>query len=56
MKRNLKKVLSQLKAEEKDANKVLQSLNVKKDCTVTFKDIWKDYQHFKIAYYWTQMD
>ena len=34
----------------------MNSLDPKKDCQLTFKDIWNDYKHFKTAYYYTQVD
>lgn len=43
-----------MKAQEVDTNQALQSLDVKKDCEVTFKDIWIDYKNFKSAYYYEQ--
>ena len=35
-------------------NQQLQELDVKKDCNLTFKDIWVDYRNFKDAYYFHQ--
>ena len=35
-------------------NKALQELDVKKDCNLTFSDIWADYRNFKDAYYYHQ--
>ena len=54
MKKKISKIIASPLMTKPDINELLQSLDPKKDCQLTFKDIWADYRNFKDAYYYHQ--